>query len=623
MKAKYLIAYMAGVLLVTGLTGCSNESEPLEAGIPGEEQKMTLIARLGEEPDTRIQYVEDGTAFRAKWTNEDKLAVYGPSGKQEFSNSLSAGQSEYSTAFTGTFPGTASDYPVFYPYKKASETKEQLKLAVAGQKQTGNNNRDHITDYDYMTGNAILSGESGTVEATVALQREMAMIKFVLTIPGYNSTTDGSIQEVSIGNDTEQLFYSTKTLGSSDAPNAYTASLELAGLTDLDISSTPLTAYMMFIPVSISGKEITIAVDCENTSYSYTQTTSKSYSAGYYYTATISTGWAKETKAMATPSNCYLLGPGKDITIPVSRANDFTTSIGEADAIGDTDELTAELVWMDAEDLVTLSTVGKGKTGGIKVTAATGKSGNALVAVKVGDEIKWSWHIWVTDYNPDPDTDTWMNRNLGAITNEKGANGSTGLYYQWGRKDPFPGSASAITKTEPVIYSPANPAGITHSLKTNTSVQTTAWTVVNPDTFIETDGSSWMENSTGNDLNWNTVDNKKTLLDPCPQGYRVPSDNAWAELTIDNFLGDGDGGDNPFLGRYAADYGGWYPAAGLRYYGLGGRLLNVKTTGYYWANTSYDAKQAYILYFTSASLNPRHYYSHAYGFPVRCVAESN
>ncbi|NDV82035.1 FISUMP domain-containing protein [Bacteroides sp. 51] len=211
-----------------------------------------------------------------------------------------------------------------------------------------------------------------------------------------------------------------------------------------------------------------------------------------------------------------------------------------------------------------------------------------------------------------------MNRNLGAITNEKGANGSTGLYYQWGRKDPFPGSASATASTEPVIYSPANPTGITHSLKTNTSVQTIVWTVVNPDTFIETNGSSWMENSTDNDLNWNTVGNKKTLLDPCPQGYRVPSDNAWAELTTDNFLGD-----DPYLGRYAAAHGGWYPAAGLRHYSYGGVLTGVKYDSYYWANTSYDAKEAYILYFRNGSVNPRHYNSRAYGIPVRCVAESN
>ena len=615
MKAKYSITYMAGVLLISALAGCSNESEPLETGNPNEEQKMTLIARLGEDADTRMQYVEDGTAFRAKWTNEDKLAVYGPSGKHEFFNSLSAGQSEYSTAFTGIFPGTASDYPVFYPYKKAGETKEQLQLAVTGQKQTGNDNRDHITDYDYMTGNATLSEDPVIVEATVALQREMAMIKFVLTIPGYNSTADGNIQKVSIGNDAEQLFYSTKTLGSSDAPNAYTASLELAGLTDLDIRSTPLTAYMMLIPVSVSGKEITIAVDCENTSYTYTQTTSKSYSAGYYYTATINTGWTKETKTMATSSNSYLLKPGEDITIPVSRANDFTTSIGVADAINDTDEFTTELLWMDAEGLVTLSTIGKGKTGGIKVTAATGKSGNAVVAVKVDDEIKWSWHIWVTDYSPDPDTDVWMNRNLGAITNEKGANGSTGLYYQWGRKDPFPGSASATGNTEPTIYSPANPTGVQYSIVMNRSQQSISWTVTHPETLIGYSGA-WMTGATDNDLNWNTVDDKKTLFDPCPEGYRVPLVDAWG----DSSDWAGFSWDATSLGRdTGSTYGGWYPAAGCRFQTL---LLYIGSDAYYWYSTNKSAMHGYALYFNKSALSLEVGSSLSFGQPVRCVTES-
>ena len=65
-------------------------------------------------------------------------------------------------------------------------------------------------------------------------------------------------------------------------------------------------------------------------------------------------------------------------------------------------------------------------------------------------ELIWSWHIWATDYDPDAEGGTvdfngytLMNRNLGALANDNSTTdkilASYGLYYQWGRKDPFIG----------------------------------------------------------------------------------------------------------------------------------------------------------------------------------------
>lgn len=154
---------------------------------------------------------------------------------------------------------------------------------------------------------------------------------------------------------------------------------------------------------------------------------------------------------------------------------------------------------------------------------ATLKAGNAVIAAKnAGGNILWSWHIWVpssaitsSDYGFE--AEQWMDRNLGALcvaeaTTEALVNPlSIGLFYNWGRKDPFPAPASfdgtAATTSGSFIMDGAQ--------------MTVANSYNNPTTFV----------STGADANypWTTDDSSslwgasKTINDPCPPGYVVPA----------------------------------------------------------------------------------------------------
>jgi hypothetical protein len=103
-----------------------------------------------------------------------------------------------------------------------------------------------------------------------------------------------------------------------------------------------------------------------------------------------------------------------------------------------------------------------GPAGRFTVTAntpASNNGGNAVVQIKNGsNEVLWSWHIWVTGYDPNSGGTTYsrsngtktyvfMDRNLGATaaatsTATDQASAVSGLLYQWGRKDPFPGASS-------------------------------------------------------------------------------------------------------------------------------------------------------------------------------------
>lgn len=77
-----------------------------------------------------------------------------------------------------------------------------------------------------------------------------------------------------------------------------------------------------------------------------------------------------------------------------------------------------------------------------RVYFTTGSSeGNALITLHDGrGKVLWSWHIWVTNQTPKTSYGKrldWMDRNLGALSNDIGDIANRGMLYQWGRKEPF------------------------------------------------------------------------------------------------------------------------------------------------------------------------------------------
>ena len=75
--------------------------------------------------------------------------------------------------------------------------------------------------------------------------------------------------------------------------------------------------------------------------------------------------------------------------------------------------------------------------------------GNALLgAFDAAGNLLWSWHLWCAEFDPAGEQielggEVMMKRNLGAGvvsgTSEADILASYGVYYQWGRKDPFVG----------------------------------------------------------------------------------------------------------------------------------------------------------------------------------------
>ena len=169
---------------------------------------------------------------------------------------------------------------------------------------------------------------------------------------------------------------------------------------------------------------------------------------------------------------------------------------------------------------------------GIVTFRTHSNAGNAVIAVYDNEECTgeplWSWHFWKPEgaldavkdivYN---ETYTLMNMNLGAIQLNNYPD-FHGMYYQWGRKDPF-FHANGVAVTA---------AGIT-LVANNATDGDVAYTVANPKTFITSTGAAnfenndWLPNEMQNDKLWGS---KKTIYDPCPAGYRVADAAAFADV---------------------------------------------------------------------------------------------
>jgi hypothetical protein len=287
-------------------------------------------------------------------------------------------------------------------------------------------------------------------------------------------------------------------------------------------------------------------------------------------------------------ANCYIVAPNAIL--------EFDTAIANADGtvrVQFADDVEARLLWTDnpgglksvpgAENasINNLAVVRRGADLMIIVESGT-RPGNAVVALfnNTTSKIVWSWHIWVTDYAPDdadvgasdgrydtPDggfiakytsegtgaaTNVFMDRNLGALSNSAGDLSSKGLCYQWGRKDPFPTHWQNWTydTEEPTLYDASGtPSTSLISMTVVTSLtgdNNLEYSINNPATYLTVVGTGaadnygdWYSATAGNQNNslWG-AGSTKSPYDPCPAGWRLPSNNnnntglggAWAGI---------------------------------------------------------------------------------------------
>lgn len=376
--------------------------------------------------------------------------------------------------------------------------------------------------------------------------------------------------------------------------------------------------------------------------------------------------------------NCYIVSPGgTSEEIPIGKAYLVSESRPELIALNDADKVSVSLIWQDVKGLISdISLVDgdKGKFSKLKVTA-NNLTGNALVAVHVGstgdkdqDPVVWSWHIWVTNYNPGNANPTaygqavvsggyvykhnnfqqdyiFMDRNLGALGNAvaDGKN-AMGLMYQWGRKDPFTSPDGIQSTTRRVLYNEAN-----QDLIENTngimSIQIPTSTEYNLLSSIKFPMNFYWNNSAPFD--WYTTDpakqnanlwgentKNKSVFDPCPKGWRVPFNSSettwyehgypWAGWTDYSIVNSNAGSVGPDFGTDL----GYYPATNRRdfdgYWYVQLNVTNIWTGSTKKFSVDYDvtfnAGGSYTDY-TQSAFTDAYGGGRAMAMPVRCVRD--
>ena len=227
-----------------------------------------------------------------------------------------------------------------------------------------------------------------------------------------------------------------------------------------------------------------------------------------------------------------------------------------------------------------------------------GASGTAGVYDKEYDEILWSWLLWMRDDigTMTHNGKTFMNSNLGACPTI-GENYVRGFLYQWGRKDAF--TACAGTDNNSVYYyTPRAENVFTEYPK---EVKSMAYAIAYPTARIVCKTvaiHSWMPESEYSLRPWR--DDVKTIYDPCPPGWRVPT-----KTEIDGITG------LPATGLYDSRFND----NNLRHFGNSEK-------GYYWTSTisSDPDLPAYAWAFCNDGRNLNNW-SQSEGYAIRPLRE--
>ena len=239
------------------------------------------------------------------------------------------------------------------------------------------------------------------------------------------------------------------------------------------------------------------------------------------------------------------------------------------------------------------------------------RHGNALVVARdVSGVILWSWHIWVTDFDPEVTAQTYisgavmMDRNLGALRAIPGDPSVNGLFYQWGRKDP---QLSAYNGDTFITAYPSDVKQYTDS----ENAQNLDFAIQNPSTVLAAG-----YNKIGS---WNY---DKTIYDPCPAGWRVPDAGPGVWEGIDTHVMR-DGGyyfETPYSTPTA-----FYPATGYTH-GDNNSIMYYGGAIYSWSCTNVNDKNdksAYTMCMYYETHDPQRSTAKNNEHPVRCMKIDN
>ena len=339
-----------------------------------------------------------------------------------------------------------------------------------------------------------------------------------------------------------------------------------------------------------------------------------------------------------TTANCYMISSAN-----YNYCFDVTVKGNGADGVLDGSDPTldpgyVDVVWMDEtlEGKLTMSSNYPSQGRALfslqgntadpdDKSLPAGMEGNVLIGAytEKGGDLLWTWHLWICDR---PQIQSYKNgftvqdRDLGAVDYTPSSDDSKvdGLYYQWGRPTPFP-----VNRTLAEVF----------TIKSSNEIPGVNAAVGHPDTFYN-DAVVAEDGKTYRLWGWRSAADEyvKTIYDPCPAGYRVPSKRLWAELDAHNYSVSGHNVTFSVIDGYPVYYpiSGYYngPTEGLKYYWDGSSSFADKVGAFMWSatyDTSDGVDNPYLMtyeYFADYShgMTTRPANDDGPALPVRCVA---
>lgn len=438
-------------------------------------------------------------------------------------------------------------------------------------------------------------------------------------------------------------------------------------------AATPLGTASRYYDLSTAGGTV-----ARSTANSYVISAPGYYRIPLVYGNAI-TGGATNSSAYISSAPVTIVG-GADVILHNFKdhnGNNITNPWIEKSNAANTNIDGAHIVWADEANLIHLSStpiVHEGANNDaylqFEVKASDIKSGNAVVAVTKGNTVVWSWHLWfapqsaltpievtnhqnkkynfteetlgwkptewlATTYNAPRTVKVKVEQEYGPSGNKKiavfnitqnpgGKKASIATFYQFGRKDAIPGTDALA-------------AASTYSFDNTAGGRSLGYAIQHPENMFGNVGTGYNSADWCNTTYYNlwSVDNTtvgfkdeaviKTIYDPSPAGYKMPTSNVFTGFTIDGENGTTINHDD----TYNNGHNFWtnsnkneivfLPAVGCRRISDG--LFSVGGFGYYWSAIPKSTDSGCYMYFNGGFVFPLSLNGRADAFAVRPVTE--
>lgn len=444
-----------GWLLLGGLfAGACGEDEPAPAAEP-----LDLSIRAALAP----VLTADGTASveecRMEWSADDAFGLWGRSSRFADNNVCFTLQ-EVSADGEGIFSGSVSDAPgvgpqtlrALYLYRD-NRGFDPAYLSVklpAAQIQSGG--VCDVKRYGFLVA-TLENADVASGEVAMEFSTPCAVLKLEIDAAG-TPLADKKLSSVRIESERPligSMIYNLERNEVEVPCNGKTVNLTLADTPSL---SSKCAAWFTLCEAELASAPLKIQLLCTDKSVvdivcepQIALQAARVSELSLNLAALIASGDAEVSEFRVDlsengTSNCYVVSAADKYKFRPTRGNSNDLPAGMT---------RIDWLWMSAPDLI--AEVGYEK--GMVVFRAGEARGNAVIAAfNDAGEIVWSWHIWLTE-DPAADLHAGMSksyqlldRNLGAVSTEVDDYLSYGLYYQWGRKDPFIGPRHHGTKVK-------------------------------------------------------------------------------------------------------------------------------------------------------------------------------